>query len=79
MNNPDHIQLLGEIKGIVSQMQVAQHDQGAKLDKLDGRLRDQESAAARTGAFAGTAVAVGVALIIEGAKGWLKNKGGGTS
>ena len=79
MTTPDQSQLLGEIKGIVSQMQLAQQQHGDKLDKLDGRLREQEATAARNGAFAGSAMAVGMALIIEGAKGWLKSKGGSSS
>lgn len=77
MITPDQAQLLGEIKGIVSQMQVAQAEHGSKLDKLDNRLRDQEATAARQGAYAGTAVAIGMALIIEGAKSFLRIKGGG--
>ena len=44
---------------------------------MDSRLREQETTAARHGAWAGSAVAVGMTLIIEGIKGWTKLKGGG--
>lgn len=79
MTNPTdhHAQLLGEIKGIVSQMQLTQQQHTAKLDGMDGRLRTQETTAAKHGAFAGTAMAIGVALIIEGVKTTFRIKTGG--
>lgn len=48
-----------------------------RLDGMDTRLRDVEKRAAVAGAFSGTAVSVGMALIIEGVKQWLRGGGGG--
>ncbi|MBS0414367.1 MAG: hypothetical protein JSR68_08340 [Proteobacteria bacterium] len=48
-----------------------------RLDGMDARLRDVEKRAAVAGAFSGTAVSVGMALIIEGVKQWLRGGGGG--
>lgn len=73
----DHLQLLGEIKGIVSQMQATQERQGEKLDRLDDRLRDQETTAARHGAIAGGAITIGLALIVETVKSYVRGKAGG--
>lgn len=76
---PDQAKMLGEVHGIVSMMRDQQQAHGQQLANMDARLRDQETVAARHGAWAGSAMAVGVSLIIEGAKGWLKLKGGGGS
>lgn len=46
-----------------------------RLDGMDERLRHVERKAAVAGAFSGTAVSVGMSLIIEGIKQW--TKGGG--
>lgn len=70
-------QLLGEIHGIVSVMRDNQKRQMEKLDNVDARLRDQESTAAKHGALYGGAMAIGVALMVEGAKEWLRQKTGG--
>ena len=73
---PDQAKMLGEVHGIVTMMRDQQKQQTEQLAGLDARLRDQENTAARHGAFAGSAMAIGVSLIVEGAKGWLKLKGG---
>ncbi len=74
--------LLGEIKGIVQGLKDTVEQQNRRfdqlddrLDQVDGRLRTVEQKAAVTGALSGGAMAVGVALIAEGIKTWLK---GGT-
>ncbi len=76
--------LLGEIKGIVQGLKDTVDLQNNRFDKLDERLdsvderlRTVEQKAAVTGALSGGAMAVGVALIIEGIKGWVKGGAAG--
>lgn len=45
--------------------------------ELDKRLRVVEQRAAVTGAIGGTAASIGVALIVEGVKNWLRGGGSG--
>lgn len=50
---------------------------GARIDKIDDRLRAVETRSAVFGAVSGGAMGVGIALLTEGLKQWLK-RGGGT-
>lgn len=76
--SPEQALMLGEIKGLVSEMRATQSQHSERFERLDARLRDQEKAAAVGGAWAGGVVTIGLALAIEGAKVWLRNKSGGT-
>jgi hypothetical protein len=78
--------LLGEIKGIVEGLRSGQQSTNTRLDKLetridqrmdgiDRRLRNVEQRAAAWGAMSGGAMAVGMALIIEGVKHWMAGGG----
>jgi hypothetical protein len=71
--------LLGEIKGIVSGLKETVEQQNQRFDQIDARLRTVEQKAAVTGALSGGAMSIGVALIAEGIKTWLKGgaSGGG--
>lgn len=80
--------LLGEIKGLVQGLRDGQQQQAVTLaelakkndqrfDSIDGRLRAVERKAAVAGAISGSAVAVGTALVVEGIKQWVANRGVG--
>ena len=71
-----HLLLLGEIKGKVDAIEKAVGVQGQDLKSIDGRLRSSEQRHAAAGAVAGGAISVGMALLIEGLKGWLGSGGG---
>ena len=45
-----------------------------RLDNMDVRLRDVEKKSAVIGAVSGSAVSVGIALLIEGVKAWMGNR-----
>lgn len=71
--------LLGQIHQIVVGLRDGQAEQNKKIDKLgeridgiDGRLRVVEQRSAVVGAVSGGAMGVGVALIVEGLKYWIK-------
>lgn len=71
--------LLGQIHGLVQGLKEGQEQQNARLERIDGRmdgidgrLRTVEKQAALSGAISGGAVGIGVALIVEGLKQWLK-------
>lgn len=73
------LMLLGQIHGIVQGLrdgQKEQNDRLAKIDEridgMDGRLRAVEQKAAVTGAISGGAMGVGVALIVEGLRHYLR-------
>ncbi|MBX3588840.1 MAG: hypothetical protein KF796_19585 [Ramlibacter sp.] len=51
-------------------------EQAGQLTALDARLRTVEQKAAVLGAASGGAMALGVALIVEGAKAWWTSRGG---
>ena len=57
------MQQLGEIKGLITGIKENQEAQGAKLDKLDDRLRSVEKSGAVYGAITGGVMAVAVGLI----------------
>lgn len=59
---------LGRIEGKLDMLIAQQGDTNARLDKMDGRLRNVEMKAATNGALAGGLVSVGIALAIEKGK-----------
>lgn len=77
--------MLGEIKGIVEGLRDGQDAQAKRFDKLDGRidgldsrLRNVEVRSASYGAVSGGVMGIGMALLIEGLKEWLR-RGPGAS
>lgn len=56
---------LGRIEGKLDMIVANQKRQDAKLDEMDGRLRDVEVKAAGTGALAGSVASVLTAVGIE--------------
>lgn len=68
--------LLGQIHGIVQSLKDGQDAMSERLDSLDARLRAVEQRAALTGAVSGGVISVGVTLLIETMRGWMR--GGGT-
>lgn len=77
-NRTTELMLLGEIKGLVQGLKDGQDMQARRLDavdtklgEMDKRLRHVETKSAVFGAVSGGAMSIGMALIIEGLKGWL--------
>lgn len=77
-NRTTELMLLGEIKGLVQGLKDGQDMQAKRLDSVDSRLADMderlrnvETKSAVFGAVSGGAMSIGMALIIEGLKGWL--------
>lgn len=74
--------LLGQIHGLVQGLKDGQDKQTERLDRIegrmdtiDGRLRTVEQKAAVSGAISGGAMGIGVALLVEGLKQWMKRGG----
>lgn len=81
-----HLFMLGQIHAMVQDLKAGQavtnerlDSMGAQLngrmDKMDDRLRTVEQRSAAVGAVSGGAMAVGVALLVEGLKQWVKRGG----
>ncbi len=75
---------LGRIEAQGEAIKAHLERQDERMDKIDGRLdgvdtrlRAVETKAAVNGALMGTAASVGMALVIEGLKAFVKTKGGG--
>lgn len=75
--------MLGEIKGIVEGLREGQDAQAKQFDKLDdridgldSRLRSVEVRSATYGAVSGGVMGIGMALLIEGLKEWLRRSPG---
>ena len=77
MSDPESQQmyLLGQIHSMVESLKAGQDLTNQRLDKMDERLRSVEQRSAAVGAVSGGAMAIGVALIVEGMKQWLKRGG----
>ena len=77
MSDPENQQmyLLGQIHSMVQSLKDGQELTNQRLDKMDDRLRSVEQRSAAVGAVSGGAMAIGVALIVEGMKQWLKRGG----
>lgn len=74
-NEPQHLLLLGQIKGTQDAHSDILQAQGTLLQSIDARLRNTEQATTKAAAVSGGVVAVGMALLIEGFKGWMKGPG----
>ncbi len=77
-----HLFLLGQIHSMVEALKDGQDLIHGRLDKMDmrlerqdDRLRTLEQRSAVAGAVSGGAMSVGVVLIVEGLKQWLKRGG----
>lgn len=77
MSDPESQQmyLLGQIHSMVQSLKDGQELTNQRLDRMDDRLRSVEQRSAAVGAVSGGAMAIGVALIVEGMKQWLKRGG----
>ena len=77
MSDPENQQmyLLGQIHSMVQSLKDGQELTNQRLDRMDDRLRSVEQRSAAVGAVSGGAMAIGVALIVEGMKQWLKRGG----
>lgn len=77
MSDPENQQLylLGQIHAMVQSLKDGQEVTNSRLDKMDERLRTVEQRSAAVGAVSGGAMAIGVALIVEGMKQWVKRGG----
>lgn len=77
MSDPESQQLflLGQIHSMVESLKAGQDLTNQRLDKMDERLRSVEQRSAAVGAVSGGAMAIGVALIVESMKQWLKRGG----
>jgi hypothetical protein len=73
--DPQHLVLLGQIKGTQDAHSDLLQAQGNLLQSIDARLRNTEQATTKAAAVSGGVVAVGMALLIEGFKGWIKGPG----
>lgn len=75
--NTQQAQMLGEIHGMVSMLREQNQTNQTKLDNISADVTSLKVEAGKQGAVYGGVMAIGMALIIEGAKGWLKQKAGG--
>ena len=69
--------MLGEIKGLVESLKTGQNQTMERLDRMDDRLRKVEQRAAVNGAVSGGIMGVGMALIVETARNWMRSTGKG--
>lgn len=67
--------LLGQIHAMVQSLKDGQEVTNSRLDKMDERLRTVEQRSAAVGALSGGAMAIGVTLIAEQLKDWLRRGG----
>ena len=68
--------LLGRIEGTQESHGNLLKQQGELLQSIDARLRDSEQANTRSAVISSSVVGVGMALLIEGFKGWMSGRGG---
>ena len=84
----DELMLLGKIDGKLDGITAHLTRQDQRIDALDNRMEERHAAidkrlrvveqkAAVAGAISGSAVSIGIALAIEGAKQWLSRGGAG--
>lgn len=76
MSNPNP-QDIGRLEGIVEMLREQHSATHKKLDAMSDEITGLKVEAGRQGAVYGSVMAVGVALIVEGAKGWVRSKLGG--
>lgn len=75
--DPQSHQDIGRLEGIVEMLRDQHEATHKKLDAMSGEITSLKVDAGKQGAVYGGAVAIGVALIIEGMKGWVRQKTGG--
>lgn len=84
----DELMLLGKMDGKLDSITAHLSRQDQRIDALDQRMEERHNAidkrlrvveqkAAVAGAISGSAVSIGIALAIEGAKAWLSRGGTG--
>ncbi|MDP3887032.1 hypothetical protein [Hydrogenophaga sp.] len=84
----DELMLLGKMDGKLDSITAHLVRQDQRIDTLDARMEERhnsidkrlrvvEQKAAVAGAISGSAVSIGIALAIEGAKQWLNRGGSG--
>ncbi|WP_226462679.1 hypothetical protein [Hydrogenophaga taeniospiralis] len=84
----DELMLLGKMDGKLDSITAHLVRQDQRIDALDQRMEERHNAiderlrvveqkAAVAGAISGSAVSIGIALAIEGAKQWLSRGGTG--
>lgn len=69
--------MLGEIKGLVESLKTGQNQTMERLDRMDDRLRKVEQRAAVNGAVSGGIMGVGMALVVETLRSWMRSTGKG--
>lgn len=69
--------MLGEIRGIAQSLKDGQDLMAKRLDTMDERLRKVEQRAAVNGAVSGGVMGVGMALIVETVRAWVRSTGKG--
>lgn len=76
MSSDPQAQDLGRLEGIVEMLRDQHRTTHAKLDAISGEITTMKVEAGKQGAVYGGAMAIGVALIIEGLRGWVRQKTG---
>lgn len=76
MRRDELMLMLGEIRTDLSSIKETVGKQNLQLTAIDTRLRNVEISSAKIGGTVGAVAAVGVAILIEGAKSLLSVKGG---
>ena len=74
-DNEQIMLMLGEIRGELKGMNTQLGTMQGQLKTVDERLRHNEIKAAANGVVAGGATALGITLIIEGAKAFFRGHG----
>lgn len=75
--DPQALQDLGRLQGIVDMLRDQHTENQAELKAIRGDITTLKVEAGKQGAFYGGAMSIGVALIIEGLKGYVRQKTGG--
>lgn len=76
MNTDPHAQNLGRLEGIVEMLRDQHQENQNQFTALRNDVSGLKIEAGKQGAVYGSAVAIGVALIIEGMKSWVRQKTG---
>jgi hypothetical protein len=74
--DPQAHQDIGRLEGIVEMLREQHQENRAEFAAIRGDITTLKVDAGKQGAVYGGAVAIGVALIIEGMKGWVRQKTG---
>lgn len=74
---PTHSQDLGRLEGIVAMLRDQHQENQAELKAIRSDVTSLKVEGGKQGAVYGGLMAIGVALIIEGAKDWVKRAASG--